>query len=104
MPSLTPQREAAAELTAANRPEAESVFAPPSPEPAPQPEPAPVASTQRVAGQSVQCVDVPVGAGVEHYCATSAGPVARWDTAAVSVELTGLTDAPDPGAFAVPGG
>jgi hypothetical protein len=59
----------------------------------------PVASTQNVAGQSAQCVDVPVGAGVEHYCATGLGPVARWDTAAVAVELTGLSGTPDAAAF-----
>ncbi len=59
----------------------------------------PVASTQTVAGQSAQCVDVPVGAGVEHYCATTLGPVARWDTAAVAVELTGITESSDAAAF-----
>jgi hypothetical protein len=64
----------------------------------------PVASTQSVAGQSAQCVDVPVGAGVEHYCATALGPIARWDTAAVAVELTGLSATPDTTAFTVPGG
>jgi hypothetical protein len=63
----------------------------------------PVASTQDVAGQSAQCIDVPVGAGVEHYCATSIGPVARWDTAAVQVELTGLSPTPDITAFTEPG-
>jgi hypothetical protein len=63
----------------------------------------PVASTQDVAGQSTQCVDVPVGAGVEHYCATSLGPIARWDTAAVAVELTGLNPAADATAFTEPG-
>jgi hypothetical protein len=62
---------------------------------------APVASTQTIAGQEAQCVDVPVGAGVEHYCATPAGPIARWDTAAVSVELTGFDGTPDPNAFDV---
>jgi hypothetical protein len=64
----------------------------------------PVGSTQNVAGQSTQCVDVPVGAGVEHYCATTVGPVARWDTAAVAVELTGLSATPDTTAFTVPTG
>jgi hypothetical protein len=64
----------------------------------------PVASTQDVAGQSAQCVDVPVGAGVEHYCATTLGPIARWDTAAVAVELTGLSPTPDTTAFTVPSG
>jgi hypothetical protein len=62
---------------------------------------APVASTQTIAGQEAQCVDVPVGAGVEHYCATPAGPIARWDTAAVNVELTGFDGTPDPNAFDV---
>jgi hypothetical protein len=60
----------------------------------------PVASTQTVGGQDAQCVDVPVGAGVEHYCATAQGLVARWDTAAVGVELTGLAPNADPNAFA----
>jgi hypothetical protein len=64
----------------------------------------PVASTQSVAGQDVQCVDVPVGAGVEHYCATTLGPIARWDTAAVAVELTGLTPTPDTTALNAPSG
>ena len=59
----------------------------------------PVASTQLVGGQSVACVDVPVGPGVEHYCVTALGPIARWDTAALSVELTGISDVPDPAAF-----
>jgi hypothetical protein len=62
---------------------------------------APVASTQTIGGQDAQCVDVPVGAGVEHYCATPAGPVARWDTAAVTVELTAFTATPDENAFTV---
>jgi hypothetical protein len=61
-----------------------------------------VPSTQTVAGQEAQCVDVPVGAGVEHYCATPGGPVARWDTAAVAVELTGFADSAELDAFAVP--
>jgi hypothetical protein len=59
-----------------------------------------VASTQTVGGATAQCVDVPVGAGVEHYCATQQGPLARWDTAAVSVELTTMTANADPNAFA----
>jgi hypothetical protein len=63
----------------------------------------PVASTQAVAGQSARCIDVPVGAGVEHYCATSLGPIARWDTAAVQVELTAFSPTPDTTAFAQPG-
>jgi hypothetical protein len=62
---------------------------------------APVASTQNIAGVDAQCVDVPVGAGVEHYCATPAGPIARWDTAAVTVELTGFAGTSDENAFSV---
>jgi hypothetical protein len=62
---------------------------------------APVASTQTIGGQDAECVDVPVGAGVEHYCAAPAGPIARWDTAAVSVDLTGFDGTPDPNAFDV---
>ena len=76
MPSLTPQREAAAELTAANRPEAESVFAPPSPEPAPQPEPAPVASTQTV---PVAAVPEPMSAPAPAPIATLPAGASRWD-------------------------
>jgi hypothetical protein len=60
-----------------------------------------VASTQTIAGQEAQCVDVPVGAGVEHYCATPTGPIARWDTAAINVELTGFDTATDESAFNV---
>jgi hypothetical protein len=41
---------------------------------------------------------------VEHYCATALGPIARWDTAAVAVELTGLSPTPDTTAFTAPGG
>jgi hypothetical protein len=62
---------------------------------------APVASTQTIAGQESKCADVPVGTGVEHYCATAAGPIARWDTAAVNVELTAFDGTPDPNAFDV---
>jgi hypothetical protein len=63
----------------------------------------PVASTQTVGGQTAQCVDVPVGPGVEHYCVTPLGPVARWDTAALTVELTTMTNTPDATAFTAPG-
>jgi hypothetical protein len=41
---------------------------------------------------------------VEHYCATTLGPIARWDTAAVAVELTGLTPTPDATALNAPSG
>jgi hypothetical protein len=62
-----------------------------------------VASTQTIAGTAATCVDVPVGAGVEHYCAVPQGAIAKWDTAAVSVDLTGLTTTTDPAAFTSPG-
>jgi hypothetical protein len=62
-----------------------------------------VASSQTIGGADATCVDVPVGAGVEHYCAVAQGAIARWDTAAVSVNLTGITPAADPAAFRAPG-
>jgi hypothetical protein len=62
-----------------------------------------IASDQTFAGVSSTCVEVPVGAGSDHYCAAIVGVVALWDTAAVHVELTGLTDSADPTAFQVPG-
>jgi hypothetical protein len=61
-----------------------------------------VASTQTIGGQQAQCVDVPVGPGVEHYCALPQGPVARWDTAATTVALTGFSPTPDQSAFLAP--
>jgi hypothetical protein len=61
-----------------------------------------VPSTQTIAGQQAECVDVPVGLGVEHYCALPQGPVARWDTAAISVELTGFSLTADQSAFSPP--
>jgi hypothetical protein len=64
----------------------------------------PVASQQTVAGLSVECVDVPVGSGVERYCATPAGPIAIWDTADKLVELQGFSDTADEALFVTPGG
>jgi hypothetical protein len=61
-----------------------------------------VPSTQRIGNVQAQCVDIPVGAGVEHYCAAPQGPVARWDTAAVDVQLTSLATAPDAAALKSP--
>ena len=48
------------------------------------------ASTQTVAGQPATCVTVPSGRGDETTCATPAGILARWDTAAVDVEADQL--------------
>jgi hypothetical protein len=62
-----------------------------------------IASDRTVAGAAATCVEIPLGGGSEHYCATSVGTVALWDTAATHVELTGLTDTADASAFAVPG-
>jgi hypothetical protein len=61
-----------------------------------------VPSTQRIGNVEAQCVDVPVGAGVEHYCASPQGAVARWDTAAVNVQLTSLAKAVDSAALRSP--
>ena len=44
--------------------------------------------TVTIAGQSAQCVSVPVGTGAERYCALPAGAMARWDTAYITIELT----------------
>jgi hypothetical protein len=40
---------------------------------------------------------------VEHYCALDSGVLARWDTAYVDVELTGVRDTVDQEAFSAPG-
>jgi hypothetical protein len=63
----------------------------------------PTASQAAIGGITAACVLVPVGTGAETYCATPLGPVARWDTAALNVELTALQDVPDESAFAPPG-
>jgi hypothetical protein len=57
------------------------------------------ASTETVAGQSAICVTVPSGQGDETTCATPAGILARWDTAAIDVELTSFTPTTDGAAF-----
>jgi hypothetical protein len=62
----------------------------------------PEASEVSIAGVNAVCVKVPVGPGAETYCASPLGPVARWDTAAVSVELTNLADVADQSAFVLP--
>jgi hypothetical protein len=62
-----------------------------------------VAAEQSFASVTATCVEVPLGGGSDHYCATPVGTVALWDTAAIRVELTGLSDNADPAAFDVPG-
>jgi hypothetical protein len=57
---------------------------------------------QTIAGIRSTCVEVPLGGGSERYCATPVGAVAQWDTAAIHIELSGLTDSVDPTAFDVP--
>ena len=39
---------------------------------------------------------MPVGGGHELYCATDSGTIARWDTAAVDIELQQLQPVADP--------
>ena len=60
----------------------------------------PAASTPMVGGQPATCVDVPVGAGVERYCALASGVIARWDTAYVDIEATSTRPTFDQEAFA----
>jgi hypothetical protein len=55
-----------------------------------------------VAGQSAHCVDVAVGIGTEHYCSLATGAIARWDTAYLTVELTGYEPNVRQEAFAIP--
>jgi hypothetical protein len=62
----------------------------------------PTPSTALIAGMEAQCVDVPVGTGVEKYCAAPQGILASWDTAYVHVDLVSLTDTPDQTALAAP--
>jgi hypothetical protein len=64
----------------------------------------PVAGAATVGGLQTTCVDVPVGGGVERYCAAPGGQVALWDTAATNVELVSQVDTADPAAFTIPGG
>ena len=60
----------------------------------------PVGSSETLTEHPATCVDVPSGQGVERTCATPAGLVALWDTAAVTVQLQGLTTTADEADFA----
>ena len=60
----------------------------------------PVGSTGTVAEHPATCVTVPSGQGDETTCATPEGLVARWDTAAVTVQLEDLTATADDADFA----
>jgi hypothetical protein len=61
-------------------------------------------ASQQVGGQTVQCVDIPLGEGTERYCATALGPVAVWSTADKQVELVSMTDTADVGLLGEPAG
>ncbi|HEV3353761.1 MAG TPA: hypothetical protein VG076_12615 [Acidimicrobiales bacterium] len=80
-PPITPQRAAAAELTAASRIEPDPVFAPPAPAPQPAhvPEPVPVASAP-ASIEAVAPATMPVAAGAPAAPTTPLPPGARhWD-------------------------
>ena len=62
----------------------------------------PSAYQATIAGLAVECVDVPVGIGVEKYCVTPTGPVASVDTAAIFVDLKAWADTADPAALQRP--
>lgn len=63
----------------------------------------PTASTVTLAGQPAACVAVPVGAGVETYCALATGALARLDTAYATVELSAYEPTVRQEAFVLPG-
>ncbi len=50
--------------------------------------------TETIAGYPSSCVDVPLGAGTETYCANDLGVVARWLAADVTVELDAISPSP----------
>jgi hypothetical protein len=63
---------------------------------------APTGYQTTIAGLAVECVDVPVGTGVEKYCVTPDGPIASFDTAATLVNLTAWSGRADPAALVRP--
>jgi hypothetical protein len=79
-PPITPQRAAAAELTAASRIEPDPVFAPPAPEPKPVhvPEPVPVASAPAPVA-AVAPATMPVAAGGPAAPTTPLPGARAWD-------------------------
>jgi hypothetical protein len=56
-------------------------------------------TTREIAGLVADCVSVPVGDGADLTCVTPDGPLALLDTAAVTIEITSWSTAPDPAAF-----
>jgi hypothetical protein len=57
------------------------------------------ASQREFAGRTAACVAVPVGSGVETYCATTPGGLAYLDTAAHLIVLSTSTDTADEALF-----
>lgn len=55
----------------------------------------PEAYTQRIAGQTAECVDVAVAGGTKTYCALASGPLAQFVGADVTIELTSYSPEPD---------
>lgn len=62
----------------------------------------PEAAPATIAGLPVDCVRIAVGAGVEQYCVSAAGPIASVDRADYTIELTAWSDTADPAALARP--
>lgn len=60
----------------------------------------PLPHSEDIAGQTANCVDVPLPGGTSVFCALSAGPLARQDDAAVSIDLRTFTTTVDEAAFA----
>jgi hypothetical protein len=56
--------------------------------------------SETIAGQPATCADVPVSGGTKVYCATDAGPLARYDGNDVVIELVSSTPTPDETKFA----
>ncbi len=53
----------------------------------------PIPHTEQFAGQSADCVDVPVPGGVSTFCVLPNGPLAELDDGAVTINLTQFTPA-----------
>lgn len=63
----------------------------------------PEAAPATIAGVAADCVRLSVGAGIEQYCVTTAGPLASVDRADYAINLTAWSPAADPTALARPG-
>ncbi|MGZ4680735.1 MAG: hypothetical protein ACXVIH_11830 [Ilumatobacteraceae bacterium] len=60
----------------------------------------PVSHVESIGGQSATCVDVPLTGGTSIVCVLKGGPLARFDDAAVSINLTQFVRAADQSLFA----